>query len=111
MKSITAPATRGPTEAINKITATTINQTAIGMSSIFIPGARAFIVVVIKLIPPSRNETNSSATARIHKDAPQSVRLYSATEESGGYAVQAPPKPPPLTKKEAINTNALTKKI
>ena len=84
MNNITAPAISGPTEAINNMTANTINQTAIGISIIFIPGARAFIVVVIKLIPPSKNETNSKATARTHKDDPQSVRLYSATEERGG---------------------------
>ena len=81
------------------------------MSIIFIPGARAFIVVVIKFIPPNKNDTNSKATAKIHKEAPQSVRLYSATEERGGYEVHAPPKPPPLTKKDRIKTRALTKKI
>ena len=111
MNSITAPAIRGPTEAMNKITAITKNHTTIGISNIFIPGARAFIAVVTKFIPPKRKETNSRATANIHRDEPQSVRLYSGTEESGGYAVHAPPKPPPFTKNEKIKTRALTKNI
>jgi hypothetical protein len=62
-------------------------------------------------MPPNKNDTNSKATAKIHKEAPQSVRLYSATEERGGYAVHASPKPPPVTKKDRIKPRALTKKI
>ena len=43
--------------------ARTIIQITIGMSYIFMPGARLFIVVTVKLMPPSKNATNSSATA------------------------------------------------
>ncbi len=48
------------------------------------PGAREFIAVVTKLMPPSRNATNSSATARTKSDEPSGVRLYSAFADSGG---------------------------
>ncbi len=58
-----APAISGPAEAMNIMLASTIIHTTIGMSHIFIPGARLFIVVTVKLMPPSRNATNSSATA------------------------------------------------
>ena len=82
-KSITAPATNGPTEAIKRMTAMLIIQMTIGMSIIPIPGARAFMVVVMKLIPPSKKATISRKTARSHKDAPQLVRLYSAAADNG----------------------------
>ncbi len=111
MKSMTAPAISGPTEDMNKMLATTIIQTTIGMSKIFIPGARAFMAVVTKLIPPNRKAMNSSATATSQNDDPRAVRLYWDFADSGGYAVQAPPKPPPGTKNEAISTIALSKKI
>ena len=84
MKSITAPATSGPTEAMKRMLAMTIIQTTIGMSYIFMPGAREFIAVVTKLMPPSRKATNSNATAINHNDEPHGVRLYSALAESGG---------------------------
>ena len=48
------------------------------------PGAREFMAVVTKLIPPSRNATNSSATASNHIVEPSGVRLYSALADSGG---------------------------
>ncbi len=44
-----------------------------GMSYAFMPGAREFIRVVMKLIPPSKNATNSKATATSHIDAPRLV--------------------------------------
>ena len=47
----------------------------IGTSNIFMPGARLFITVVTKLMPPSRKATNSSATASSHSEAPAGVRL------------------------------------
>ena len=72
---MTAPAISGPTEAMNRMLATTIIQTTIGTSNIFMPGAREFIAVVMKLMPPSRNATNSSATATTHSVAPSGVRL------------------------------------
>ncbi len=75
------------------------------------PGAREFIAVVTKLMPPSRKATNSSATATTKSDEPSGVRLYSPSAESGGYVVQAPPKPPPGTKNEAISTIADSRKI
>ena len=90
--------------------AMTIIHTTIGMSYIFMPGAREFMAVVMKLMPPSRKATNSSATAHNHNVEPSGVRLYSALAESGGYAVQAPPKPPPGAKNEAISTMALSRK-
>ena len=62
----------------------TIIQTTRGMSYAFIPGAREFIVVVMKLIPPRRKAMNSSATAESQRVDPSRVRLYSATAESGG---------------------------
>ena len=69
--SMTAPAISGPTDAMNRMLAITIIQTTIGMSNIFMPGAREFIAVVMKLMPPSRNATNSSATATTHSVAPE----------------------------------------
>ena len=105
-----APAISGPTEAMNRMLAITIIQITIGMSNIFMPGAREFIAVVTKLMPPSRKATNSSATAISHIGAPSGVMLYCALADSGGYAVQAPPKAPPGTKNAAISTNALIKK-
>ena len=72
---MTAPATSGPTDAMNRTLASTIIQMTIGMSNIFMPGAREFITVVTKLIPPSRNATNSSATATNHIVEPYGVRL------------------------------------
>ena len=51
IKSMIDPAINGPTEAMNMMEAKTIIQTTIGMSVIRIPGARAFIEVVTKLIP------------------------------------------------------------
>ena len=111
MKSITAPAMSGPTDAMKRMLAMTIIQRTIGMSCIFMPGARAFISVVMKLMPPSRKATNSSATATSQRVEPSGVRLYSALEESGGYAVHAPPKPPPGTNSETMRTIALIRKI
>ncbi len=64
--------------------ATTIIHTTMGTSNIFMPGAREFITVVTKLMPPMRKATNSSATAISHSGAPSGVRLYSALAESGG---------------------------
>jgi hypothetical protein len=94
---------------MNIMLAITIIQTTIGMSNIFMPGAREFIAVVTKLMPPSRNATNSSATATIQSEAPQGVRLYCDLLDSGGYEVQAPPKPPPSTNQEATSTTALSR--
>ena len=51
--SITAPAISGPTDAMNRMLAITIIQTTIGMSYMRMPGAREFIAVVTKLMPPS----------------------------------------------------------
>ena len=108
MKSITAPAISGPTEAMNRMLAITIIQhdhrDVVEPSC---PGAREFIRVVTKLMPPSRNATNSSATPGPTASSPAAVRLYSAFADRGGYAVQAPPKPPPSTKNEASSTIAL----
>jgi hypothetical protein len=67
------------------------------------------MAVVMKLMPPSRNATNSSATATSHIDEPSGVRPYSGLAESGGYAVHAPAKPPPSTKNEQISTIALSR--
>ncbi len=106
-----APATSGPTDSMNMMLAMTIIQTIIGMSRAFMPGAREFIVVVMKLMPPSRKATNSNATASTQSMEPRGVRLYSAAEDSGGYAVQAPPNAPPGTNQDAISTTALAKKI
>jgi len=111
MKSITAPAISGPTDAMKRMLAMTIIHSTIGMSCIFIPGARAFIRVVMKLMPPSRKATNSSATATSQSVDPSGVRLYSAVEERGGYAVHAPPKPPPGTKNDTMRMMALSRKI
>ena len=44
------------------------------------PGAREFIAVVMKLMPPMRNATNSSATATIHIDEPNVVILVAERE-------------------------------
>ena len=81
---MTAPATSGPTEAMKSTLASTIIHTTIGTSNIFMPGAREFMAVVTKLIPPSRNATNSSATAMSHNDDPYGVKLKSLFAESGG---------------------------
>ena len=70
---MTAPAMSGPTESINRILAITIIQQTNGMSYAFMPGAREFIRVVMKLMPPSKNATNSKATATSHIDAPRLV--------------------------------------
>src|SRR4029077_17418984 len=93
--NMTAPATNGATEAMKIMLASTIIQTTSGMSYIFMPGARLFIVVTVKLIPPSKNATNSSTTASSQSVEPIGVKLYAPTADSGGYAVQAPPNGPP----------------
>ena len=67
---MTAPARSGPTESMKRMLAITIIQQTIGISYAFIPGAREFISVVMKLIPPNRKATNSSATAISQSDAP-----------------------------------------
>ena len=72
---MTAPAIKGPAEAMKMMLARTIIQIRIGMSYIFMPGARLFIVVTVKLMPPSKNATNSSATASSHSVAPIGVKL------------------------------------
>ncbi len=72
---MTAPAINGPAEAMKMMVARTIIHTTIGMSNIFMPGARLFITVTVKLIPPSRNATNSSATATSQSVAPMGVKL------------------------------------
>ena len=90
--------------------ATTIIQTTSGMSHKRMPGAREFIAVVMKLMPPRRNATNSSATATTQSVEPQLVMLYSAFADSGGYAVHAPLKPPPGTKNDAMSTIAERRK-
>jgi hypothetical protein len=69
---------------MKRMLAMTIIQTTIGTSYIFMPGAREFIAVVMKLMPPNRNATNSSATATSQIEDPYGVRLYSAFAESGG---------------------------
>ena len=69
------------------------------------------MVVVRKLMPPSKKATNSKATANNQNVAPQGARWYSALAESGGYAVHAPPKAPPGTKNAASSTTVLRKKI
>src|ERR1044071_5656035 len=71
--NITAPAINGPTLHMNKMEAMTIIHTTYGMSKSFMPGAREFIAVVMKLMPPMRNATNSSATATIHIEEPNVV--------------------------------------
>ena len=60
---------------MKRIEAMTIIQTMTGTSNIFMPGARLFISVVTKLMPPRRNATNSSATAVTHSVEPIGVRL------------------------------------
>ena len=105
-----APAISGPTDAMKRMLATTIIQTTMGMSYIFIPGAREFMTVVTKLIPPSRKAMNSKVTATSQRVEPRGVRLYSALAERGGYAVQAPPNPPPGTKNEITRMIALKRK-
>ena len=72
---MTAPAIKGPAEAMKTMLARMIIQIRIGMSYIFMPGARLFIAVTVKLIPPSKNATNSSATASSQSVAPIGVRL------------------------------------
>ena len=42
------------------------------------------IAVTMKLIPPTRNAANSTATAITHSEEPPGVRLYSPLAESGG---------------------------
>ena len=79
-----APAISGPTEAINRMLATTIIHTTIGTSYIFMPGARAFMAVTTKLMPPSRKATNSRAPATSQTLEPRPVRLYSALADRGG---------------------------
>ena len=69
---------------MNSRLAITIIHTTIGTSNAFMPGARAFIAVMMKLMPPSRNATNSSATAITHSVEPSGVRLYLPTADSGG---------------------------
>src|SRR5438552_17784581 len=84
----------GPTEAMNRMLASTIVHTTNGTSNARMPLAREFIEVTMKLMPPSRKATNSRATAITHIVAPAGVRLYVPLAESGGGAVHAPPDPP-----------------
>src|SRR5262249_57463428 len=105
---MTAPAIKGPTEAMNSKLATTIIHTASGTSKAFIPGARAFIAVTMKLMPPSRKATNSNATASTHMLLPIGVRLYLGTAESGGGAGPPPPPPPPRPDHAALRLHPPT---
>src|ERR1044072_8876378 len=98
---MTAPAINGPTEAMNSRLATTIIHTTTGTSNAFMPWEPAFIAVTMKLMPPSRNATNSSATASTHMLLPMGVRLYLGVDDSGGEAGHAPPQPPARTNKDA----------
>ena len=82
--SMIAPAMSGPTDSMKRMLAMTIIQMTAGMSNIFMPGAREFITVTMKLIPPSRKAANSRATATTHKVCEVGRRLYSACDESGG---------------------------
>jgi len=82
--SMTAPAISGPTEAMNSRLAITMVHTTIGTSNAFMPGARAFIAVTMKLMPPSRKAMNSSATAITHNVEPSGVRLKACLADSGG---------------------------
>ena len=50
-------------------------------------------------------------TAVTNSVEPSGVRPYSGLAESGGYIVQAPAKPPPGTKNDAISTTAESRKI
>src|SRR5262245_310624 len=108
---MTAPAMSGPTDAMKRTLAITIIQTTIGTSNIVIPGAREFIAVVTKFMPPSRKAVNSSATAITQSVDPYGVRLYVDLADSGGYAVHAPPNAPCGTKNDATSTIALRRKI
>ena len=73
--SMIAPASSGPTDNMNRMLATTIIQTTMGTSKARIPGALEFMSVVMKLIPPNRNATNSSPTPITHRVLPSGVRL------------------------------------
>ena len=81
---MTAPAMSGPTDAMKRMLAITIIHTTIGTSNIRMPGAREFIAVVTKLMPPSKNAVNSSAMATTQNVAPYRVRLYAALADSVG---------------------------
>ena len=67
------PPARSVTESMKRIDAITIIHTTIGMSHIFIPGARLFMQVTMKLMPPRRNATNSRKTAVIQSVDPRPV--------------------------------------
>ena len=82
--SMIAPASSGPTDSMKRMLATTIIHTTSGTSKARIPGAREFISVVMKLIPPRRKATNSSPTPITHRVLPSGVRLYVSFAESGG---------------------------
>ena len=60
------------------------NLTPLGASFWIVAVGLEFIAVVTKLMPPSRNATNSSATATSQSEDPSPVRLYSALADSGG---------------------------
>ncbi len=82
---MTAPAISGPAEAMKMMLARTIIHTRIGISYIFMPGARLFMAVTVKLMPPSKNATNSSATASSQSDGPDGRQVIRASwTESGG---------------------------
>ena len=72
---MTAPAISGPAEAMNTMLAMTIIQMTMGISIQRMPGAREFMTVTMKLMPPTRKATNSNMTATSHRVAPQGVKL------------------------------------
>jgi hypothetical protein len=72
--NMTAPAIKGPAEGMKTILAMTIIQMTIGISVQRMPGAREFMTVTMKLMPPNKNAMNSSITARSYRVAPQGVK-------------------------------------
>ena len=76
-----APATKGPTENMNNNTPMLIIHTAMGMSSIRMPGARLFMVVVKKLIPPTKKAMISELMGEITPEMLiQEINRYADSE-------------------------------
>ena len=71
---VMAPANTG-SDSNSRNTVTSTDHTNNGILCIVMPGAREFISVVMKLIPPSKKATNSSATATSQSVEPSGVKL------------------------------------
>jgi hypothetical protein len=90
---VIAPASTGNARS-NRKAVTSTDQTNSGILCSVMPGARMLKIVVMKLIAPRIDDAPARCSAKIAKSI--AGPGWPAVEDSGGYAVQPPPKPEPL---------------